>query len=877
MAAKRTLTGLIRLLAAAAAVSGLMLASDYHGNVTAGVLPIPGATVTAANAGSKYSTTTDEKGAFSFSGLADGAWTIEVEMLGFAKLVREVKVPATTASGEWELTYLSPEALVAGSSPAGAAKSTPVKPAAKTAATRQAGFQRLGVSQSTTGETTASEGALNQREVADLTPSAANSFLLQGSVSSAAGLPPLNDWGFGGPGGPGGAGGRGFGRGGPDGLGRPGWQRRSGAVAFGNGRRDSGDQYMGNLSFNLNNSIWDAQNYSVTGANLAKPSSATARGTVMFGGPLLIPKLVSRDQHVMFTLNYQFQRSRVGTTSQAVNMPTDLERAGDFSQTLLNGAPVSIYDPLNGAPFPGNMIPASRLSSAATGLLNFFPMPNLPFASRDYETSWNSVSNSQNLNARVMNVSLTGKDRLYGGVGYQGNNSTTPNVFDFIDTGSGRAINVNLGWSHTINARLIHNLRYTFSRNRQLSTPYFAGLQDVAATLGISGTSQDPLNWGPPNLSFTNYAGLTDGNYSLNRNQTSSVGDSLTWLKATHNLTFGGDFRRQQINQLTDPNGRGTLNFNGSATSNLIDGVAQTGTGYDLADFLLGVPTTSSIRFGNPDKYFRGSVYDVFVNDDWRISSRFSLVMGLRWEYATPMSELYNRLVNLDIAPGFVAVAPVEPGQTPVYSGALGNAPIKPDLNNFSPRLGFAWRPFTKDSTVVRGGYGIYYNTSVYGAIAGNMAAQPPFAQVSSVANSTANPLNIATAFLLASGGNASSTYAIDPNYRVGYAQTWTLSVQHNLPAGMFMNIGYLGTKGTRLDQEFLPNSVAPGAAEPLLPHGFIYETSNGDSIYHAAQFQLRRRFRTGISAQAFYTFSKSIDDAGTGGRGQGETPVAQN
>ena len=156
--------------------------------------------------------------------------------------------------------------------------------------------------------------------------------------------------------------------------------------------------------------------------------------------------------------------------------------------------------------------------------------------------------------------------------------------------------------------------------------------------------------------------GSTTATYSLNRNQTSSAGDSLLWVDGRHNLTFGADYRRQQFNQFADTNGRGTYSFTGSATSLLVDGVAQSGTGYDLADFLLGIPTTSSIRYGNPDKYFRGGGYDFFVNDDWRITSRFSLIFGLRWDYATPVTELYNRLVNLAIAPGFSGITAVEPG-----------------------------------------------------------------------------------------------------------------------------------------------------------------------------------------------------------------------
>jgi hypothetical protein len=298
--------------------------------------------------------------------------------------------------------------------------------------------------------------------------------------------------------------------------------------------------------------------------------------------------------------------------------------------------------------------------------------------------------------------------------------------------------------------------------------------------------------------------------------------------------------------------------------------VAQSGTGYDLADFLLGMPATSSIRYGNPDKYLRGLGYDFFVNDDWRIAPRFSLILGFRWDYATPVTELYNRLVNLDIAPGYSAATVVVAGQT-------DRSLIRPDRNNISPRLGFAWRPLTNGSLMVRGGYGLYYNTSVYSLIAGSMAQQPPFAQALSVASSAANPLSIQNGFLAAANQTLTNTYAIETNYRIGYAQSWNLTVQHDLPFSFFGTAGYLGTKGTRLDQQFIPNSVAPGATESALPHSFIYETSGGNSIYHAAQFQLNRRFHSGVMAHGSYQFSKSIDNAGTGGRGQGNTPVAQD
>ncbi len=938
MSAKPTRT-LIARMAALWLAGATLMAAEYRGTVQAGGLPLPGATVTATKGEAKVAATTGDGGAFRFADLADGVWTFEIRMLGFETLTQEVGVAPDAPAPRWEMKFLSESALLA--SLGGGA------PGAPAAAAGRPAFRRMGVSQATDAASmaTATAGApqLKTEEIADLTQSSANSFIVQGSMSTAVGMGGMNDWGppgggmggpgmgmamgmaMAGPGGPGGpgtdgpggvaiaGGGRGGMGGGPPGgggpsgggMGGPGmamagagggpggggpgggppggmaggpppgmppWMGMANARAFGNNRRDPRNMYMLSANFSLDNSVWDAQSYSVTGHSIAKPAYATGRGGLTFGGPLQIPKLVSTNKHINLMVNYEFQRNRTGSTSNPVNMPTALERSGDFSQTTVLGSPVGIYDLTTGLPFAGSRIPASRINPTALALLGYFPSPNLPSVSQNYQVGMNGLNKSQNLNARLSNIQLGKKDRLNAGVGYQTSSSVSPNMFLFDDTGSGSGLNANLSWSHTITAKATNSLQYTFSRMRQLSEPYFADKNDVAANLGITGTSQSPWNWGPPNLSFTNYGGLSDGNYSLNRTQTGALGDSLTWVRGIHNLSFGADYRRQQSNQLSDSNGRGSYSFDGQATSLMVNGAAQTGTGYDLADFLLGTPTSASVRYGNADKYFRGSTSDWYVNDDWRISKRFSVVLGLRWECATPMTEIYNRLVNLAIGPGYSSANAVEPGQA-----GLPGALINPDRNNFAPRLGIAWRPLAKGSLVVRVGYGTYYNSSVYNIIAGNMAQQPPFAETLSVTGSAASPLTLQNGFSGATALSNTSTYAVDPDYRVGYAQTWNLTVQHDLPLSMFATVGYLGTKGTRLDQQFVPNSVAPGAAVSLYPHGYTYETSGGDSIYHAAQFQLNRRFHSGFTWRASYQFSKSIDDAGTGGRGQGNTPLAQN
>ena len=181
---------------------------------------------------------------------------------------------------------------------------------------------------------------------------------------------------------------------------------------------------------------------------------------------------------------------------------------------------------------------------------------------------------------------------------------------------------------------------------------------------------------------------------------------------------------------------------------------------------------------------------------------------------------------------------------------------------------------------VVRGGYGVYYNTSVYNMIAANMAQQPPFAQVLNVSTyAWLNPLLHRQRIRCCRRTRRfDSTYAIDPYYRIGYAQTWT---HLRAARSAVRHVRHRWISGHERDAARPAVSAefrrARDAPLDLLPQGFIYQMSNGNSTYHAAQFQLNRRFRSGLGWGASYQFSKSIDNAGTGGRGQGGTPVAQN
>jgi hypothetical protein len=383
------------------------------------------------------------------------------------------------------------------------------------------------------------------------------------------------------------------------------------------------------------------------------------------------------------------------------------------------------------------------------------------------------------------------------------------------------------------------------------------------------------LNWGPPSLGFTNFAGLSDGTASLGRSQTSAVTATLMWVHAKHNMSWGAGFRRQQNNTDSDPNGRGSFTFNGYSTSKLVanpaTGALQVapGTGFDMADFLLGTPYRATAGYGVPSLYFRGSVWNLYYQDDWRLTTRFSVTFGLRWDYQTPVSEVHNQLVNMAFtAPWFTAYQTVQPGQANCPAGAVcSGALINPDKNNISPRLGLAWRPSGKRSTVVRAGWGLYYNSSVYATVASRMAQQPPLATVDNLYLTDCPLLTMATAFSAPCAGatnTARNTFAVDPNYKNGYAQQWTLSVQQNLPFSFQGQVAYQGTKGTNLERQLSPWVVAPGAAPAPYQSGFSYVTTGDNSIYNAVSANLTRRFRGGLMAMASYQFAKQIDGGST-------------
>jgi uncharacterized protein (TIGR03435 family) len=585
--------------------------------------------------------------------------------------------------------------------------------------------------------------------------------------------------------------------------------------AFGNNRPRPVARYTGAVSAILGNSAWNARPYSFGGSATPDPSYGDAQIGFIFGGPLKIPRLITNGPQT--TINYQHGVVHNATTQLAL-MPTVAERVGDLSQSS-----VAARDPLTGLPFPGNVIPANRIVPQAAALLAYYPLPNSSTTTgANYQAPIVTATRQDNFQLG-MNKSIGRRTTLGGAVAYQRTVRDSVSIFDFADTSRQSSLTADGNWARRFGTRLSIRAHYQFTRMGTGVTPFFANRTNVSGDAGIAGNSQDPANWGPPVLSFPGVADLRDVDYLRSRGRGHVAGGEALFKRGRHNLTMGGDLRRNGLDVSSQPDPRGTLAFTGAATGNA------------FADFLLGVPATSAIAFGNTTTRLRGAAYDAYVTDDWRLSG-LTLNLGVRWEYEAPFTEASGRLAS----------------------------PLRPDRRGFEPRLAASWRPVLGSSLVLRASYGLYRNPGAYQPLALLLAQQPPFTRTFSVQNGPLTPLTLANPF--PSSIPTTSTFAVDPDYRTADAHTWQVSAQRDLPASLTVIVAYLGAKGTHLIQASLPNTYPAGTDNPCpaCPSGFVFVSSNGSSLRNAGQFTVRRRLHNGLMASAQYTLATSTDDAAT-------------
>jgi hypothetical protein len=749
-----------------------------------------------------------------------------------------------------------------------------------------------------------------------------------------------------------------MGGGGPGGGGGGGRGGRGGGGGFGGAFRNfNPSQPHGSVFYQGGNSALNSAPWSPDLTPVANPSSYSNRYGVTLAGSPYFPGLTKPNTKQFVFLNLTGQKNLTAFLGTG-HVPTALERAGNFSASAMgtgaNAVPVTIYDPKTGLPLTGDTVPMvsgciateTCIQPAAMAVLGYYPLPNIPtnVQGYNYQTVSNGGTNNVAINARYVRTlggnaaTPFGNFGGGGGRGGGGNSNLPPSLR--------QNINVSYNYSHSasdqrniflplggatssdgtaVNAgytvsygRLSNNASVTWNRSSGDTRNYFTNTSNnPSATAGLTvpndagGFANPEFYNGLAGIGISNFTGLSNTSPSNTINQTISFSDFVALRHKKHNMRYGLDVRRVHADSIGGNNPLGSFTFTGYATASpaaQADGTGGRTSGDGFADFLLGLPQSTSIQAGLYKTYLRENVYDWYMTDDFRTLSNLTVNYGLRYEYFGAYSEKNGRLVNLT---GISSVFPVTTGigcETPngiSYSTAVGvvnctaggNAGlVNPDRAMYAPRVGFAYRPkFTPNllkDTVVRGGYGINYNTGQYSIFAKSLSHQEPFSitQTNAVptpttANLTPTPtgcvtnttttnanLTLANGFGCSTAQMIQNNYAVDKNYRLGMVQLYNLNVQETLPLQIVLNVGYNGSMGRNLDVVGSPNGTPSGTTTPGVAP-FDYEESGASSRSNQLVISAQKRQQKGIALGATYTYSHSIDNA-SGVGGVGGSPV---
>ena len=630
--------------------------------------------------------------------------------------------------------------------------------------------------------------------------------------------------------------------------------------------RSGTNQFHGALFEYVRNNALNAANYFSPVVNGAKVSDGLKRnqygGTI--GGPVTIPGLYKGKDKTFFFFAYQGTLIRRTPFSAALIVPTPLQRAGNFSGLL----PKVIRDPVANAPYPGNIIPASQYNPISKYIIdNTIPVP----------TSGNSVFVAAPNNTDDHQVTTRGdhtfsnNNRISGR--YFKSWASSPaylnqkNVLERTSGGEWFNESVSITDTHTISPTLLNQFLFGFTH----SDGAFLPPQPTKSLVDLGAKYyNDPIyKW---QISIAGYFGIDTADTNRFPRKEMQFVDTLRWSRGKHELTFGGDYSRGRNDVINNFRANGQWDFNGSAPF----------TTDSLADFITG--RYNSLLQGQGE-YKNTNVYHLgmFGQDSMKVTRRLTINAGVRWEPFLPFTDENGKLAVWN--PGQQSQRYPNAPKGVIYAGdpgvPRGTLPVV--WHNFAPRLGFAYDVAGDGKTVIRGGYGIFYDfpnsimtnsaadqapfgttITIFGNINNNFSS--PYADSVNPFPGSLNPPKTVTF------PQFSSQFLNAPDFRNPYLQSWNLTVERKLWGGFVSRLSYAGSKGTRLGagRELNAAVYAPGVTtattnqrrpyQPGLGSTPIVE-SVGNSTFHAFQGTMERRFQKGFTILANYQFAKSIDD----------------
>jgi outer membrane receptor protein involved in Fe transport len=609
---------------------------------------------------------------------------------------------------------------------------------------------------------------------------------------------------------------------------------------------------------------------------------------------VMLPKIYKGKDRTFFFLNYEGARQRTGNTGFAFVPPADI-RGGDFSAA---GNPI-VYDPASfdpvartRTPFSGNKIPSTKFDPAAIKVLALLPLPNVTGrVGQNFQATIPGIDDNNNGNARI-DHRISDKDNFFGRYSILDRDNPQHATLPFSGIVNAiRGQNVALNWVHIFSPNVINEVRAGFNRAKFYTTPDASPSANPAVDVfGFANTIKDPTAaFGIPNFGFANgFTGVGPGTQFPANSvvQTYQYVDNFTWIHGPHTWKAGIDFRRTRLSSVVGNNARGAANFTGQYTSS--PSAAST-TGSSIADLLLGDPQNIAWSFGDGFATDYTNLYSVFFQDDWKLTSKLTVNLGLRYEYASPYVEKLNRFTILDTSSagkasgGRLLLANTSqafvPGQGLVNVGQNSRSLIPPDRNNWAPRLGIAYRPFSK--TVFRAGAGIFYDIQE-GNEAQFLRNNPPYLFAQSLAGDPFVPtFTLSKLFPTPSGPSGTpgtiQPFSEDITNRVPYVSQWNATIEREVISNLIVQVGYAGSAGKDelrrsnfqqganilVKDPSNPTPLASRVDYPLFSNNNIVSTDNGaSSTYHGLLTKVERRFSSGLSMLFSYTFSKAISDA---------------
>jgi len=603
-----------------------------------------------------------------------------------------------------------------------------------------------------------------------------------------------------------------------------------------------------------------------------------------FGGTLGGP--IQKDK-TFFFVSYEGLRLRQATTREA-NVPSQVELAEATGFANLLGYVGFPQNPAGMAAL--NLIPAANVA-----------MPDLA-DSTTYVAS-PVIQDSYDL----LTIKLdrqTGSNNTFSGH-YSLFNENRFNPFDPVNAftalpgyGSStinRGQNAGFTWTHVFSSHWVNEARLGFNRLRGAAFQQDYGI-NVTQQLGFPTVSTNPVDWGYPNVNLYGFDGLGEPvNYPQDRHDnTYEFADNLAWNTGRHQFKFGTDIRRFQLNSYLDFLSRGDWFFDGYVAQGieqvlppplpnicpggLADCPQQIGA---LAQLITGVPDYVVTETGNTSNGLRTTGLGAYVQDDIRVLPRFTLNVGLRWEFNSPPIEIHNRFSVPDLSANPATCSPLSsayPNCAFIQAGTGGipRATYGKNLHDFAPRIGIAWRPLKTERFVVRSAYGIFYDENILNL---NILPRfnPPFVDISALVNSTGT--SVIQNILSQQGQPEPQANFVSRNFRDAYMQDWNVDLQYEVQPNWMIDLAYVGTRGTHLPATRDMNELNPFTqATPYQQFGSILVVEpRANSIYNALQFRSEKRVRQGLAFLAAYTWSRSIDDDSAVFSGSVSSGVPQN